>query len=161
MISVEDKPAIQPQEQEAIVRNLHPWPRATEDLEASRIPPNWLISGESGTWFKVLGKTEDKLCYFMVWECGAATFQWHYGKDEFLTIISGEAFLMEPDGSERRFTVGDTAFFPAGRRATWRVPNHVRKIAVLKPSINCHIAFLSRAWMKVLLSLGMLKQPGL
>jgi uncharacterized protein len=159
VISVEDKPELQLHE--AVLPNFHPWSHAMEELEDSRIPPTWLLCGEPGTRFKLLGKTKDKLSYFMVWECGAATFHWHYGKDEFLTIISGEAFLQQSDGSERRFKVGDTAFFPAGSLATWRVPNHVGKIAVLKPAIIYPSAFMARAWMKMLLIIGIVQQPGL
>jgi uncharacterized protein len=167
VIIVADQPEIQVQQvavplhQAPDIVHFHPWPSIREDLDASRIPANWLLSGEPGTRHKLLGKTKDKLTYFMVWECGAATFQWHYGKDEFLTIVSGEAYLIEPDGAERHFKVADTAFFPAGSRATWRVPNHLRKIAVLKPSISSPFAFVSRAWMKFLLISGIAKQPGL
>ena len=159
MISLEAE--LELQSQEAAIHDFQPWSYARGALNESRMPPSWLISGEPETRYKLLGKTKDKLGYFMVWECGAATFQWHYGSDEFLTIISGEAFLKQPDGAERHFKVGDTAFFPAGSRAMWRVPNHVRKIAVLKPSMIYPIAFLARASMKVLLNLGIVKQPGL
>jgi uncharacterized cupin superfamily protein len=158
-ISVEEQPALELQE--AVVHSFHPWDCELQDFNKSLIPPSWLLSGEPVTRFKLLGKTKDKLSYFMVWECGAATFHWHYGKDEFLTIISGEAFLKQSDGAERHFKVGDTAFFPAGSLATWRVPNHVRKIAVLKPAIRYPSAFLARAWMKVLLIIGIVQQPGL
>lgn len=119
------------------------------EMEMSVIPPSALVFGDPSTWSKLLGKTKDKLCYFMVWECGATYFEWYYDKDEFFAVISGEAFLIEANGCERRFEVGDIAFFPAGTKAIWRVPDHVRKIAMLKPSAPYPIAFFARAWNKL------------
>ena len=52
----------------------------------------------------------------------------HYSVDETVHIISGEVFVTDDGGAERRLGPGDMAFFPAGSASTWRVPSEVRKI---------------------------------
>ena len=55
----------------------------------------------------------------------------------------------------------DVAFFPAGSDATWRIPNHVRKIAILKSSLSQPMAFLLKAWIKLLELAGLSRDSGL
>ena len=120
------------------------------DLNSGSIPAKWLISGEARTRSKLLGRTQDRLAYAMYWECGAATFNWHYGNDEFMVILSGEVFVKSEDGGERRYGPSDFIFFPAGSEATWRVPDHIRKIAILKNSVNQSAIRISKVWDKLL-----------
>jgi uncharacterized cupin superfamily protein len=134
---------------------------AETDMEISSIPSAWLLSGQAQTRSRVLGKTQDQLAYVMLWECGAANFKWHYGKDEFFIILSGDAFLTDNNGRERHFGPSDVAFFPAGSDATWRIPNHVRKIAILKSSFSQPLAFLLKAWIKLLELAGLSRDSGL
>jgi uncharacterized protein len=123
---------------------------AEADLEISYIPSAWLLSGQAQTRSRLLGRTQDQLAHVMLWECGAASFKWHYRKDEFLIILSGDAFIADKNGEERHFGPSDVVFFPAGSVATWRVPNHVRKIAILKSSLSRPIGFILKAWIKLL-----------
>ena len=58
--------------------------------------------------------------------------------------------MTDEKGVERRFGPGDVAFFPAGTNATWRHPDHFRKIAVLKDSIWRPLAFGLKACSKLL-----------
>lgn len=124
---------------------------ATEaPMEPSSIPSAWLLSGDARTRHKVLGKTQDKLAYMMLWECGATHFKWRYAKDEFAIILSGDVFITEGSAPERHFGPSDVVFFPAGSEVVWRVPDHIRKVAVLKRFIKQPMAFLVRAWIKFL-----------
>jgi uncharacterized cupin superfamily protein len=86
----------------------------------------------------------------ILWECGAANFNWHYRKEELLIILSGEAFIADKNGGERHLGPSDVAFMPAGSVFTWRIPDHVRKIAILKTPISPPIAFVLKAWIKFL-----------
>ena len=119
-------------------------------LEPGSIPSAWLLSGQPETRSKVLGKSRDRLGYVVLWECGAVSYKWHYGKDEAYIVLSGEGFMTDEKGVERRFGPGDVAFFPAGTNATWRHPDHFRKIAVLKDSIWRPLAFGLKACSKLL-----------
>jgi uncharacterized cupin superfamily protein len=134
---------------------------SASEMEVSSIPATWLLSGQGQTRSRLLGKTSDKLAYAMLWECGAACFKWHYAKDEFFIILSGDAFMAEKNGRERHFGPSDVAFFPAGSDVTWRVPNHVRKIAILKSSFSQPIAFLLKAWIKLVELAGLSRDSGL
>jgi hypothetical protein len=144
------------------VQDLHAQPWETDaEMTTSAIPERWLLSGDRRTRSKVLGKTDDKLAYVMLWECGSARFKWQYGKDEFLIIISGEAYLVLENGRETRFGPSDVGFFPAGSTATWRIPDHCRKIAILKPSLTPPVSFFARACNKVVVWAGLGNEPGL
>jgi len=134
---------------------------ADTDFEISSIPSAWLLSGRAQTRSRLLGKTEDQLAYVMLWECGAANFKWHYGKDEFFIVLSGDAFLADKNGRERHFGPSDVAFFPAGSEAIWRIPNHLRKIAILKSSVRQPIALILKAWIKLLELGGLSRDWGL
>ncbi|MES2185577.1 MAG: cupin domain-containing protein [Pseudomonadota bacterium] len=62
-----------------------------------------------------------------VWSAeGPSSFEWSYGSDEAVYIHEG---LVHVDYQGKQFSLGpgETAFFHAGTRATWTVPQHVRK----------------------------------
>ena len=122
---------------------------AERDMVASLIPAAWLISGQPVTWSEFLGKTQDHLAYAMLWQCGAASFKWHYDKDEFLIILSGDAYATDESGVECRYGPSDVVFFPSGSVVTWRVPDHLRKVAILKRHVSQPLSFVVRAWTRV------------
>jgi len=134
---------------------------AEADLETSSIPAAWLVSGEAQTRSKFLGNTRDRLAYAMYWECGASKFNWHYSKDEFLFILSGDVFVTEKDGGERHYGPSDFIFFSAGSDATWRVPDHLTKIAILKSPVSRPLVLLSKSWNKLLEITGLSSNVGL
>ncbi len=121
---------------------------ADVQLEPGSIPAEWFLSGQPETRSKILGSTRDRLAYVVVWECGAVSYKWHYSKDEAYIVLSGEGFMTDGTGVERRFGAGDVAFFPAGTNAIWRHPNHFRKVAVLKNSVSQPLAFAVKVWSK-------------
>lgn len=147
---------------ESLVAGLGPLREVAQtDLKTSLIPAAWLISGEARTRSKLLEKTHDGLACVMYWECGATKFKWHYSKDEFLIILSGDAFISDGGGGERHFGPSDVVFFPAGSDATWRVPDHVRKIAILRNSVHQPVAFMLKAWIKMVEMAGLSGNGGL
>lgn len=123
-------------------------------LERGSIPSEWFLSGQPETRSKLLGKSRDRLAYIMLWECGAVSYKWHYRTDEAYIVLSGEGFMTDEKGVEHRFGPGDVAFFPAGTNATWRHPDHFRKVAVLKDSIWPPLAFALKAWNRLFQALG-------
>jgi hypothetical protein len=76
----------------------------------------------------------------IAWSCTKGSFRWQYHVDEMVHILSGEVFVTDETGSERRLGPGDTAFFPAASAAVWRVTQDVRKVAV------CHVAMPKLVW---------------
>jgi hypothetical protein len=85
-----------------------------------------------------------------VWECTAGSFHWHYSKDEAVIVVSGEAFITNEKGEERRLGPGDLGFFPAGTSFTWRIPERVRKIAVLHETMWRPLGFGLKVYKKLL-----------
>lgn len=62
-----------------------------------------------------------------VWSAeGPSRFDWSYSSDEAVYIQEGGVEI-EYLGRQFKLNPGDTAFFHAGTKATWSVPQHVRK----------------------------------
>ena len=109
---------------------------STADLEPSPIEPNWILAGSPQARIKKLATSADALANVVVWDCTPGRFDWHYSQDETVVVISGEVFITSEDHKqERRLGPGDMAFFPAGSSATWRVTEHIRKVAVLRRTL--------------------------
>ncbi len=128
---------------------------ANVELEPGTIPEEWLISGSPETRSKILGRTKDLLALVIVWECGAVSYKWHYNQDEAYIVLSGEGFMTDVHGVERRYGAGDVAFFPAGTDSTWRHPDHFRKVAVLKEEVPLPAGYALKVWSKLMRVLGL------
>lgn len=128
---------------------------ANVELEPGSIPNEWVLSGNPETRSKLLVRSHDWIANVVVWECGAVSYKWHYNQDEAYLVLSGEGFVTDDKGVERRFGPGDVAYFPAGTNTTWRHPDHFRKIAFLKESVSRPVGFGLKAWNKLLRVLGL------
>jgi uncharacterized cupin superfamily protein len=127
---------------------------ATAELEPAPISPDWVLHGTPETRSKELARSRDLTSYVMVWDCTAGRFNWHYSKDETLVVISGEAFITNEKGEERRLGPGDIVFFPAGSSSTWRVPSYIKKVAFLRHTMPRPLGFGVLAWNKLLQIVG-------
>jgi uncharacterized protein len=127
---------------------------AEVELEPSRIPPDWVLDGTPETRSKMLMRTPDWISNIVVWECTSGSYRWWYGQDETFFVLSGEGFMTNEKGEERRFGPGDMGFFPAGTTCIWRHPHHFRKVAVLKESLWRPLGFCFKAWRKLLRVIG-------
>jgi len=128
---------------------------ANVELAPEPIPQEWILSGVPAARSKILSRSRDWTSSIVVWDCTAGKFVWHYSQDETVLFISGEAFLLQEDGQERRFAPGDLGFFPAGTTCTWRVADQVRKVAVLRESMWRPLGFGLKAWKKLLRLVGL------
>jgi uncharacterized cupin superfamily protein len=128
---------------------------ATVDLEPSQIPPQWILSGTPETRSKMLTRSHDWNSSIVVWDCTAGCFKWHYGTDEVILVVSGEAFMTNEKGEERRFGPGDLGYFSAGSSCTWRVPDHIRKVAVLREAMWRPLGFGLKVFNKLLRIVGL------
>ena len=134
---------------------------ATSALKDAPLPPGWITSGTPVTRSKSVLRSRDFMESVMVWDCSPGQFTWHYNKDETFVVISGEAFITNERGEERRIGPGDFAFFPAGCSANWRVTQQIRKVAVLRETMPRPIGLAIRAWKFGLRRLGLLGQSPL
>lgn len=112
-------------------------PAAFESSAAQTAPvaPRWVLSGEPITRTWGVLRSHDLTSDLVVWECTAGRFECRYSVDEVVMIVAGEVFITDHTGEERRLGPGDLGFFPAGSSCIWRVPELVRKIAVLRETM--------------------------
>jgi uncharacterized protein len=122
---------------------------ATVTLVPDPIRPEWILEGAPQARSLSLARSRDGASSVMAWSCTAGRFNWHYTVDETVHIISGEVFITNEKNEICRLGPGDMAFFPAGSRSTWRVPNEVRKLAVCRHNMPWPLGLVVRAWSKV------------
>jgi uncharacterized cupin superfamily protein len=139
----------------AILKSIVMATPAEVELEPEPIPREWILSGTPVARSKTLVRSRDLTSSVVVWDCTAGRFLWHYGQDETVLFLSGEAFLLLEDGTERRFGPGDLGFVPAGTTCTWRVAGQVRKVAVLRESMWRPLGLCLKAWKKLLRTVGL------
>jgi|SRR5579863_890916 uncharacterized cupin superfamily protein len=128
---------------------------ANAQLDPEPIPQEWILDGTPVARSKRLARSQDWTSSLVVWECTPGRFRWHYGQDEAMFVVSGEAFLRLENGDERRFGAGDVGFFPAGMTCDWRVSEQIRKVAVLKETVGLPLGFCLKAWKKLLRVVGL------
>ena len=122
---------------------------ADVDLAPAPIHPAWILAGQPEAHSCELARSQDGTSTVMAWSCTAGRFNWHYTVDEMVHIISGEVFITDHKGAERRLGPGDMAFFPAGSKSTWRVPVEVRKLATCRQAMPGLFGFALRVWNKL------------
>jgi uncharacterized protein len=127
---------------------------AEVELEPAQIPPDWILDGTPQIRSKMLMRTHDWVSNIVVWECTSGSYRWYYNQDEALVVLSGEGFMTNERGEERRLGPGDMGFFPAGTTCTWRHPDHFRKVAVLKESMWRPLGVCFKLWSKFLRIVG-------
>jgi uncharacterized protein len=120
------------------------------ELADDPIRENWVIQGSPQVRSKRVAESADGTSSVMVWSCTAGRFNWYYLVEETLHIIAGEVFVTNEAGHILRLGPGDMAFFPAGSRSIWHVPQYVLKLAVCRHRMPRPFGFLLRAWHKVI-----------
>jgi uncharacterized cupin superfamily protein len=135
---------------------------ASSDLsELKAVPILSALAGAPAARSKVIARSRDRTSWVMVWECNAGRFIWDYGVDETVVVISGEVFITVNREKEKRLGEGDTAFFPAGSSCTWRVVDHVKKVAILRQDLPTPLGIGVRVWHKLLGIAGLRGQSSL
>jgi uncharacterized protein len=119
-------------------------------LDPAPIDPGWIVEGTPRAFARGLARSADGTTVVVAWACTAGRINWHYGVDETVHLISGEVFVTDEGGTERRLGPGNMAFFPAGSRSLWRVPVAVRKLAVCRHTLPKPLGFTVRAWRKLI-----------
>jgi uncharacterized protein len=123
---------------------------ATVALDPAPIETGWIVEGTPQARARELARSADGTSVVVAWSCTAGRFNWHYHVDEMVHVISGEVFVTDEVGVERRLGPGDMAFFPAGSRSLWHVPVAVRKLAVCRHALPKPLGFALRAWRKLI-----------
>jgi uncharacterized protein len=120
---------------------------ADVELGSAPFPQAWVLDGTPQACAKEIARSRDGAMTTVVWSCSQGRFRWHYSVDEMVHLLSGEVFIRDDHAdAERRLGPGDTAFFPAGSSAVWRVTQDVRKVAVCRVAVPRPVGFALRAW---------------
>jgi len=124
-------------------------------LESAAIPPSWILDGAPQTRSKNMARSDDWMSHLVVWECTAGRFTWNYTSDEVLFVISGEAYVSKDGGEEQRLGPGDIVYFPTGTICTWRVPESIRKVAIMRETTWRPLGFSLKVVNKLLRVAGL------
>jgi len=143
------------QSESALLRSIVMTLPVSVELDPEPLPQEWILSDAPVARSKILVRSRDWTSSVVVWDCTAGRFTWHYGQDETIFVVSGEAFLLLENGEERRFGPGEVGFFPAGTTCTWRVAENIRKVAVLRESMWPPLGFCLKGFKKVLRIIGL------
>ncbi|MFC6791410.1 cupin domain-containing protein [Methylobacterium komagatae] len=101
-------------------------------FQPSPIPASWVVSGNPVAEAVEVSRTEDEGAQVFLWRVTAGTFNWTHKSDEIVTILQGEVFVTDADGTRHHLKTGDVAHFPQGAIQTWEVPKELLKSAILK-----------------------------
>jgi uncharacterized cupin superfamily protein len=119
---------------------------ATIELAPSPFPQARLLDGHPQAKATSIARSQDGAMMVIAWSCTKGRFRWHYHVDEMAHILSGEVFITDQSGTERRLGPGDTVFFPSGSTSLWQVTADVRKIAVCRVAVPRLVALGLRVW---------------
>ena len=63
----------------------------TDDLAPDPMDPSWILEGNPQTRSRRLFLSPDRTISAVLWDSTAGKFDWHYGMDEIIQIVDGEA----------------------------------------------------------------------
>jgi uncharacterized protein len=132
---------------------------ATVELAPSPFPAEWVLDGCPRAQATAIAHSRDGDMMVIAWSCTKGRFRWHYTVDEMAHILSGEVFITDQCGTERRLGPGDTAFFPAGSSSIWLVTQEVRKIAVCRVALPRLLGLSLRIWNRLCRTVSELLGP--
>ena len=92
--------------------------------------PRWILEGNPQARSRKLFLSPDRTISAILWDCSAGKFDWHYGTDEIIQIVDGEAELTFPTGTVTTVRPGDVVYFPGAQIVRFNVPNYIRKVAL-------------------------------
>lgn len=120
------------------------------EMQPSPINPGWIREGAPVARNRLLSQSRDGSACTLIWDCTAGVFDWRYDIDETVYILEGAVVVRDDNGLEHRLGSGDSALFPAGSHAVWRVDSYVRKVAFCRKPMPAQLLRLKRIAKKLL-----------
>jgi len=119
-------------------------------LQAYPINRNWVVDGTPEAKGCPIFETSDQNANVHEWQCTRGRFVWHYGVDEIVYIIEGDARIKDlATGLSTNIIAGTSVLFQRGSSAEWTVDRYIRKIAVNHIPLSPRIAILLSAWRRL------------
>jgi uncharacterized protein len=100
------------------------------DMDPDPMDPSWILEGNPEARSRRLFLDPDRSISATLWDCTAGTFDWHYGGDEIIQIVDGEAELTFPNGTVTVVKPGDIVYFPGAQIVRFHVSRYVRKVSL-------------------------------
>jgi uncharacterized protein len=100
------------------------------DLAPDPMDPSWILEGHPEARSRRLFLDPDRSISAVLWDCTAGKFDWHYGGDEIIQIVDGEAELTFPNGTVTTVRPGDIVYFPGAQVVRFNVPTYIRKVSL-------------------------------
>jgi uncharacterized cupin superfamily protein len=113
-----------------------------DDLAPDPMDPSWILEGNPQARSRRLFVDPDRSISAILWDCTAGRFDWHYGGDEIIQIVDGEAELTFPSGTVTTVKPGDIVYFPGAQIVQFNVPHYIRKVSLYSshPSLPRRVA---------------------
>jgi len=108
----------------AVIRSL----ATDDDLAPAPLDPTWIVDGDPRPRSRALAVDRNRTISATLWDCTTGRFNWHYGGDEIVEILAGEAELTFPTGVVTTIRAGDMIYFPGAQIVQWHVPTYLRKV---------------------------------
>jgi hypothetical protein len=105
------------------------------NLHAAPINRDWVIDGTPEARGCPIFETSDRGANVHEWQCTRGRFVWHYGVDEIVYIIEGEARIKD-------LATGLSS-------AEWTVDRYIRKIAINHIPLSPKITLLRGGWRRL------------
>jgi uncharacterized cupin superfamily protein len=115
---------------------LAPSIASDDELVPAPLDPTWIVEGTPQARARPLALSDDGTIYASLWETSAGRFDWHYGRDEIIHILEGEAELTSESGLVITIRRGDMVWFPAGHIVHWYVPEYIKKVALFSAPVS-------------------------
>ena len=129
-----------PQKEPIVTRSLP----TNDDLAPAPLDPTWIVDGDPHPRSRPLALDRDRTISATLWDCTTGRFDWHYGPDEIVEILAGEAELTFPSGVITPIRAGDMIYFPGAQVVQWYVPTYVRKVTHYSSHIPAWRRFAQR-----------------
>lgn len=129
------------------------------DLHPAPINRDWIVEGTPEATSCQIFETADRGANVHEWQCTRGRFVWHYGIDEIVYIIEGDARIKDlATGISTDITAGSSVLFQHGSSAEWTVDRYIRKIAVNHIPLSPKLILLRDAWRRFKRLLGKAEQ---
>jgi uncharacterized cupin superfamily protein len=130
------------------------------NLHAAPIHKDWVVDGTPEARGCPIFETSDRGANVHEWQCTQGKFVWHYGVDEIVYIVEGDARIKDlATGLSTDIAAGTSVLFQSGSSAEWTVDRYIRKIAINHIPLSPKITVLRTAWRRLKRLFGKTEWP--
>jgi uncharacterized cupin superfamily protein len=119
-------------------------------LHAAPINRDWIVEGTPEATGCPVFETSDQGANVHEWQSTRGRFVWHYGIDEIVYVIEGEARIKDlATGISTDIAAGSFVLFQRGSSAEWTVDRYIRKVAINHIPLSPRMIMLRTWWRRL------------